>query len=159
MLYFFYIDSVIDISVYLYFSVNLDHPILKLDVEDSNPKLGTLSTMLPLHDGSVLVSDYNNQLFLDIKYRVIRLSDTGEILNTVLTTNKDIQGLIMLSNTEVLILYKDGLQPVRIQDWKIQEEYKVPNVKYLNDGIRIDDDQVLLVDSNKGEVITYNMKT
>ena len=65
----------------------------------------------------------------------------------------------MLSNTEVLILYKDSLQPVRIQDWKIQEEYKVPNVKYLNDGIRIDDDQVLLVDKDKGEVITYNMKT
>ena len=160
MSYFFYIDSDINISVYLYFSVKLDHhPILKLDVGASNPKLRSLYTMLPLHDGSVLVSDYNDPLFLDIKYRVIRLSDTGEILNTVLTTNKDIRGLIMLSNTEVLILYKGSLQRVRIQDWKIQEEYKVPNVKYLNDGIRIDDDQVLLVDRDKGEVITYNMKT
>ena len=65
----------------------------------------------------------------------------------------------MLSNTEVLILYKGSLQRVRIQDWKIQEEYKIPDVEYLNDGIRIDDDQVLLVDFNKGEVMTYNMKT
>ena len=132
---------------------------MKLDVGASNPKLGSLTRMLPLHDGSVLVSDYKYPLFRDIKYRVIRLSDTGEILNTVLTTYKDILGLIMLSNREILILYKDSLQRVRIQDWKIQEEHKVPDVEYLYDGIRIDDDQVLLVDYLKGEVITYNMKT
>ena len=48
---------------------------------------------------------------------------------------------------------------MRIQDWKVQE-YKVLDEGWLWDGIKIDDDdQVLLVDYNKGEVITYNMKT
>ena len=140
--------------MYIYFLDKLDYPIFKLNVRASYPKLGTLSTVLPLHNGSLLVSDYK-----DSKYRVLRLSGTGEIINTVLTTDKNITGLMMLSNREVLILYRDGsLQRVRIQDWKIQKEYKVPDVGVLWDGIRIDDDQVLLVDSDKGQIFKYDLK-
>ena len=111
--------------------------------------------MLPLQDGTVLVYHYK-----DNKHHVIRLSDRGEVISNLITTDKDITGFILMSNNECLILHEDSLQSVRIEDGQVLGSgYKVPDVKHLHDGIRIDDDQVLLVDSDKGEVITYNMKT
>ena len=129
---------------------------MKLDYKSSNPDLGGLYNMLPLQDGTVLVDHYK-----DNKYHVSRLSDRGEVIRKMITTDKYIEGFILMSNNECLILHKDGsLQRVRIEDGQVLGSgYKVPDVVWLYDGIRIDDDQVLLVDYNKGEVITYNMKT
>ena len=112
--------------------------------------------MLPLQDGTVLVHQYK-----DNKDHVIRLSDTGDVIRNLITTDKDITGFILMSNNECLILHRDGsLQRVRIEDGQVLGSgYKVPDVEWLCDGIRIDDDQVLLVDRNKGEVITYTLKT
>ena len=135
----------------------MDHPILKLDVRQCNPDLGDLYNMLPLQDGTVLVRHYK-----DNKHHVSRLSDRGEVIRNLITTDKDtIRGFILMSNNECLILHRDGsLQCVRIEDGQVLGSgYKVPDVGWLCDGIRIDDDQVLLVDRNKGDVITYNMKT
>ena len=131
---------------------------MKLDYKSSNPDLGgSLWDMLPLQDGTVLVDNYK-----DNKDHIIRLSDRGEVIRKLITTDKDtVRGFILMSNNECLILHKDGsLQRVRIEDGKVlRSGYKVPHVGELWDGIRIDDDQVLLVDSDKKEVITYNMKT
>ena len=129
---------------------------MKLDYKSSNPDLGDLYNMLPLPDGTVLVRHTK-----DNKHHVIRLSDRGDVIRKLITTDKDIRGFILMSNNECLILYNDGsLQRVRIEDGQVLGSgYKVPYVKWLEDGIRIDDDQVLLVDRWKGEVITYNMKT
>ena len=134
----------------------MDHPILKLDVRQCNPDLGDLYNMLPLQDGTVLVRHYK-----DNKRHVSRLSDRGDVIRKLITTDKDITGFILMSNNECLILHRDGsLQRVRIEDGQVLGSgYKVPDVGWLCDGIRIDDDQVLLVDRNKGDVITYNMKT
>ena len=126
---------------------------MKLDYRSSNPDLGDLCNMLPLQDGTVLVDNYK-----DDKHHVSRLSDRGEVIR--ITTDKDIRGFILMSNNECLILHYDSLQGVRIEDGQVLGSgYKVPDVGGLYDGIRIDDDQVLLVDTNKGELITYNMKT
>ena len=129
---------------------------MKLDYKSSNPDLGgSLWDMLPLQDGTVLVDNYK-----DNKYHVIRLSDRGEVIRDLITTDKDIRGFILMSNNECLILHKDSLQSVRIEDGQVLGSgYKVPDVGGLWDGIRIDDDQVLLADRIKGEVMTYNMKT
>ena len=129
---------------------------MKLDYKSSNPDLGSLWDILPLQDGTVLVDHYK-----DNKYHVIRLSDRGEVIRKLITTDKDIRGYILKSNNECLILHKDGsLQRVRIEDGQVLGSgYKVPDVGELYDGIRIDDDQVLIADVDKGEVITYNMKT
>ena len=134
----------------------MDPPILKLDVGQCNPDLGGLYNMLPLQDGTVLVHQYK-----DTKHHVIRLSDRAEVIRDLITTDKDIRGFILMSNNECLILHDDGsLQSVRIEDGQVLGSgYKVPDVKWLYDGIRIDDDQVLMVDYNKGEVITFDMKT
>ena len=134
----------------------MDRPILKLDVRQCNPDLGRLYNMLPLQDGTVLVHHRK-----DDKDYVSRLSDRGEVIRKMITTNKDITGFILMSNNECLILHSDGsLQSVRIEDGQVLGSgYEVPDVGVLYDGIRIDDDQVLLVDRRKGEVITYNMKT
>ena len=128
---------------------------MKLDYKSSNPDLGPLYNMLPLQDGTVLLYHYK-----DNKRHVIRLSDRGEVIRKLITTDKLIIGFILMSNNECLILHRDGsLQRVRIEDGQVLGSgYKVPDVGWLWDGIRIDDDQVLLVDY-KGEVITYNMKT
>ena len=127
---------------------------MKLDY--TNPDLGHLYNMLPLQDGTVLVNHYK-----DNKEHVSRLSDRGEVIRKLITTDKEITGFILMSNNECLILHYDGsLQRVRIEDGQVLGSgYKVPDVGVLYDGIMIDDDQVLLVDRDKGEVITYNMKT
>ena len=127
---------------------------MKLDY--TNPDLGGLYDMLPLQDGTVLVNHIK-----DNKDHVSRLSDRGEVIRDLITTDKDITGFILMSNNECLILHYDGsLQRVRIEDGQVLgSEYKIPDVKWLYDGIRIDEDQVLLVDRKKGEMITYNMKT
>ena len=129
---------------------------MKLDYKSSNPDIGGLYNMLPLQDGTVLVRHYK-----DDKRHVSRLSDRGEVIRKLITTDKYITGFILMSNNECLILHYDGsLQSVRIENGKVLGSgYEVPDVGGLHDGIRIDDDQVLLVDNDKGEVITYNMKT
>ena len=134
----------------------MDPPVLKLDVSECNPDLGELWTMLPLQDGTVLVDHYK-----DSKHHVIRLSDRGEVIRNLITTDKDIRGFILMSNNDCLILHDDGsLQRVRIEDGQVLGSgYKVPDVEWLYDGIRIDDDQVLLVDYNKGQIFIYNIKT
>ena len=135
----------------------MDRPIMKLDYKSSNPDLGDLWTMLPLQDGTVLVYHIT---YKDNKHHVSRLSDRGEVIWDLITTDKDIRGFILMSNNECLILHNDSLQRVRIENGKVLGSgYEVPDVGVLVDGIRIDDDQVLLVNYNKGEVITYNMKT
>ena len=112
--------------------------------------------MLPLQDGTVLIYHIK-----DYKYHVSRLSDRGDVISNLITTDKCITGFILMSTTECLILHYDGsLQRVRIENGKVLGSgYEVLDAGGLWDGIRIDDDQVLLVDTNKGEVITYNMKT
>ena len=145
--------------IYLYYiTAYMDRPILKLDVRECNPDLGSLfnSPMLPLQDDTVLILHEK-----DNKRHVISLSDRGDVIMNLITTDNYIKGFILMSNNECLILYKDGsLHVVRIEDRQVLGSgYKVPDVEWLCDGIRIDDDQVLLVDYNKGEVITYNMKT
>ena len=136
----------------------MDPPVLKLDVREGYPDLGYLYDMLPLHDGTVLICHY---MYKDNKYHVIRLSDKGDVIRNVITTDKDITGFILMSNNECLILHKDGsLQHVRIEDGQVLGSgYKVPDVGWLYDGIRIDDDQVLLVDYNKGQIFIYDIKT
>ena len=66
-----------------------------------------------------------------------------------------------MSNMECLILHGDGrLQRVKIEDGQVLGSgYEVPDVGRLHDGIRIDDDQVLLVDRDKGHIFIYNLKT
>ena len=136
----------------------MDPPVLKVNVRERNRDLGSLCNMLPLHDGTVLVRQYK-----DNEYHVSRLSDRGKVIRKLITTDKDITGFILMSNNECLILHKDGsLQRVTIQTGMVLGsgyKDKVPDVGGLDDGIRIDDDQVLLVDFNKGKVMTYNMKT
>ena len=130
---------------------------MKLDYKSSNPDLGgSLWDMLPLQDGTVLVHHIK-----DGEDHVSRLSDRGDVIKKLITTDKVITGFILMSNNDCLILHEDGsLQRVRIEDGKVLGSgYKEPDVGELYDGVRIDDDQVLMVDRYKGEVITYNMKT
>ena len=129
---------------------------MKLDVTECNPDLGSLWDMLLLQDGTLLVNNYK-----DYEYHIIRLSDRGDVIRKLITTDKYITGFILMSNNGCLILHGDGiLQRVRIEDGKVLgSRYRVPGVGRLCDGIRIDDDQVLLVDNNKGQIFIYDLKT
>ena len=136
----------------------MDPPVLKLDYKASNPDLESLYNMLPLQDGTVLVRHYK-----DNKHHVIRLSDRGDVIRELITTDKDIRGFILMSNNECLILHDDGsLQRVRIEDGQVLGSgYEIPDVGWLYDGIRIDDDHVLLVDNRYkiGQIFIYDIKT
>ena len=130
---------------------------MRLDYTESNPSLGGLYNMLPLQDSTVVVlhKKYN-------KYHVSRLSDRGDIIRNLITTDKVIIGLVLMSNNACLALHGDG--SVHHQRRKENGEvlgsvYKVPNVGWLIDGIRNDDNQVLLVDYKQGEICLYNLTT
>ena len=133
----------------------LDVPIVRLDVRECNPELGSVYNMLPLQDGTVLVNHTKDE-----KDHLTRLSDRGDVIRNLITTDKDIGGLIFWSNTECMILYTDGsLHLLRIEDGQVLgSRFKVPDVGRVYDGIKIDDDQVLLVDRDKGKILLYNMK-
>ena len=153
----FYNIIIVHLFIFI-ISAYMDRPVMKLDYRSSNPDLGRLYNMLPLQDGTVLVNNYS-----DDGDHVSRLSDRGEVIRNLITTDKYIRGFILMSNNECLILYNDGsLQCVRIEDGLVLGSgYKVPDVGVLYDGIRIDDDQVLIVDYRykKGQIFIYNMKT
>ena len=104
-------------------------------------------------DGSLLVYNYKNG-----KHGVTRVSHSGAVLGNLLTTQKGIRNFILLRNNELLILHSDGTIPhVKIQDGTKLGQLKVPNVKWLDHGIAVDNDNILLVDNIKGEVIMYNI--
>ena len=76
----------------------------------------------------------------------------------LITTDKQITGLISIQDNQCLIIGSEGsLQCVEIEGGQSVGMYQVPDVEFLYDGIRIDDDQLLLVDRNKGEVFTYDL--
>ena len=139
-----------------YITAYMERPVLKLDVRECNPDLGSLYNMLPLQDGTVLVHHRK-----DDKDHASRLSDKGNVIRNLITTDKLITGFILMSNKECLILNTDGsLQRVRIEDGQfLGSGYEVPDVEWLCDGIRIDDDQVLLADRDKGQIFIYDIKT
>ena len=64
--------------------------------------------MLPLQDCKFLICHFSD------KHHVTRLSDRGDVLGNLISTDEDIRGLILFSNNNCLILHKNSLQHVRI---------------------------------------------
>ena len=44
-----------------------------------------------------------------------------------------------------------------LEDGEELEWYEVPGIKRLKDGLKIDDEEILLVDYKKGKVFMYNL--
>ena len=62
---------------------------MQLDVRECNPDLGELYNMLPLQDGSILVRHVK-----DNEDYVTRLSDRGDVIRNLITTDKSIRSFI-----------------------------------------------------------------
>ena len=131
----------------------LERPLMTVDVLASSPDLGHLHTMLPLEDGSILVNNIEIP-----KRHITRLSNRGNVIRHLITSYKPIQSLVISSSNTVLVLHKDGtILHVRIQDGEIVEQHQIQEVKWLYDGIKMADGNLLLTDCEKGEIFKYNL--
>ena len=117
-----------------------------MDVNAVNP--GSYFRVLPVDDGGVLVSSGAG---------CIKLDHTGATMRTLLTSQVLMTGLMMLNQEDLIILQMDGtITKVKLSDGTMVHTYKV-DVDYLRDGVIHDDNTLILVDSNRGEVFTYCM--
>ena len=117
-----------------------------MDVNAVNP--GSYFRVLPLDDGGVLVSSEDG---------CIKLDHTGATVRTLLTSPVMMTGLMMLNQEDLIILQRDGtITKVKLSDGTVVQTYKV-DVGGLWDGVIHDDNTLILVDSNRGEVFTYCM--
>ena len=124
---------------------------MKLDVRSVNPDLGYTTAVLALPDGGAVISHAK-----DYKYHVVRLDDKGKASPSLFTSNTWITGFILLQDDQLVILQLEGnLTWIQIKDGKKMDQYKV-NVTYLQHGIALDNDTLLLVDNFGGRVFTFS---
>ena len=124
---------------------------MKLNVKTANPQLDKILKVIGLPDGGALI--LHNE---DWTYVVIRLDEKG-ISSTVYSTDEKISGLILFSSEEMLVLGKYGnIAHVVLTEGNKKKEFKV-DVGELVDGLVLDNDNLLLVDNEKGELFTYDM--
>ena len=124
---------------------------LRLDLQTANPELGSIFTLLPLPDGTILVENFKNK-----KSHITRLSDTGAIINTVITINGPVDGFIFSPPDDVFILQSNGtITQVKWLDGQIVKTYKV-QVKWLLNGLKIEESMLLLVVHDGGKLLTFN---
>ena len=127
---------------------------MKLNVRTVNPDLGWITAVLALPDGGAVISHWKIN-----KYHVVRLEDKGKASPSMFTSDTWINGFILLQENQMVILQKDGkLIWIQIKDGKKMDQYKV-NVTYLQHGIALDNDTLLLVDSSGGRVFTFSKST
>ena len=94
---------------------------------------------------------------LDTQYYCTRLDHTGATVRTLLTSPVQMTGLMMLNQEDLIILQKDGtITKVKLSDGTVVHTYKV-DVGNLIDGVIHDDNTLILVDCDRGEVFTYCM--
>ena len=129
---------------------------MKLDVKAFKPERGEPLNMKPLLDGKVMVH-YTKEG----KDRIVIMTETGDLIKKSLLakTENDISGFIPMSKTECLILHEDGvILRVKLKDGKEVAKYEVPRVKQIVDGLKIDDDFILLLDFGRGKLYSYDLK-
>ena len=137
-------------NIHLYITERLKPAVMKPDVRSVNPDLGWITAVLALPDGGTVISHRK-----DNKYHVVRLDDKGKASPSMFTSDTGINGFILLQDDQMVILQKDGnLTWIQIKDGKKMDQYKV-NVTYLQHGIALDNDTLLLVDSG-GRVFTFS---
>ena len=117
-----------------------------MDVNAVNP--GDYYIVLPVDDGGVLVSSHRS---------CIKLDHTGATVRTLLTSPVEMTGLMMLNQEDLIILQRYGtITKVKLSDGTVVHTYKV-DVGGLCDGVIHDDNTLILVDLDRGEVFTYCM--
>ena len=117
-----------------------------------NKEIRDFTRVLGLPGGGVLVTHKQ-----DNQYYYTRLDHTGATVRTLLTSSVPMMGLMMLNQEDLIILQKDGtITKVKLSVGTVVHTYKV-DVDYLIDGVIHDDNTLILVDYERGEVFTYCM--
>ena len=126
--------------------------MLVLDVCQVNKEIRHVIRVLVLPGGGALVIHK-----LDDQCYCTRLDHTGATVRTLLTSSVPMMGLMMLNQEDLIILQEDGtITKVKLSDCTMVHTYKV-DVDYLIDGVIHDDNTLILVDCDRGEVFTYCM--
>ena len=120
-------------------------------MQTANPELGSIYTLLPFPDGTVLVPNLKND-----KRHVTRLSHTGDTIKRIIIINDAVHGFIFSPPDDVFILQPNGtITQVKWLDGQIVKTYNV-QVKGLLRGLKIEESMLLLVDHLGGELLTFN---
>ena len=116
----------------------------------------------PIHalpGGGVLVVGVNIR---DYKYNVLRLDNTGSVIETITVIPDNIYELILMES-DVLLLHETSVTRVRLRDGEVVNRYKVRDVReYLISGVVLDDNNILLLDEgdyeeSDGRVFKYRL--
>ena len=143
--------------IILYYFIHLDiidrlkPSVMNLDVKSFNPDMGTITSVLALPDGGAVISHWK-----DNKCHVCRLNKEGKALSSLFISDTGISGFILLHYDQLVILQSNGnLTWIEIKDGKKMDQYKV-EVQYLQHGIALDNDTLLLVDYDGGRLFTFS---
>ena len=130
----------------------LKKPKLVFDLSKVNKEIRYVISVLSLPGGGCLVIHKQ-----DDQFYCTRLDHTGATVRTLLTSPVQMTGLMMLNQEDLIILHHDGtITKVKLSDGTMVHTYKV-DVDCLCDGVIHDDNTLILVDFDRGEVFTYCM--
>ena len=133
----------------------LDLPILIFNKNKNDLKTERLrASVQSLPGGEVLVVGVTG--FLDREYHVLRLDNTGCVIQTLIVTQEEINGFILI-DSDVLLVCSECIIRVRMSDGVVTKKYNVKGVTgSLVSGLVLDEDNILLVEWGKpGRVFTY----
>ena len=96
------------------------------------------------------------------KYHVLKLDNTGSVLQTLTIIPDYIYGFIMMESN-VLLIHQKSITRVRMRDGEVMNRYKVRGLQgWLMSGLALDQNNILLVDKggydeSDGRVFTYRL--
>ena len=139
-------------NVYFLLQEPLKKPLLVFDGNKVNKEIRFVIRVLVLPGGGALVIHKQ-----DNQFYCTRLDHTGATVRILLTSPVRMTGLMMLNQEDLIILQQDGtITKVKLSDGTVVHTYKV-DVDWPYDGVIHDDNTLILVDCNRGEVFTYCM--
>ena len=130
----------------------LSEPVLIQDLHQSHPDL-IWRPPIQAVDGGVLAV-YRES---DKRYNVIKIDQEGKIINKLYVTYKVITGLIWEEPDLYVLL--DGGYIVHVREGGVIKQHQINNVRGWLYGGEVDKDDILIVDSWGGRVISYNVQT
>ena len=138
---------------------SLDAPMLVFDVSKADLKMYELKEPIQALPGGGALFVGVKFDYRDYKYHVIRLDNTGCVIETITVIPDNITGLILMES-DVLLLHDESVTRVRIRDGEVVNRYKVRGVRgCLRSGLVLDEDDILMLDDGNltqsdGQVFT-----
>ena len=141
----------------------LTKPVLDLNLTDVNAQMADLRRVAPLPDGGAFVYNFVNSNYTS---QILRVNVRGQVIQHVYQCVECyLNGLLVLNNNLYVIHYNGTLLEININNTNTGQVYQVPDVSRMvhwgslsyHPSVIIHPDLLLLADSSKGEIFSYNV--